>query len=117
MLELRIIIQAHLETIHPQVYFQKASPDAEFPYLVFDIPNIIGDGESVEVAVVDVDGWNKGADTTAIETLMASVNLGLNKKTLNNITLYLEIKLVLQDDDPRIQRRKYTYQARIFRRG
>jgi len=117
MIELRTAIQAKLETIHPRVFFQDVPPEAEYPYLVFNIPDILDDGESMEVAVVDVDGWSKGADTTILETLMATVNLGLNKKTLNGIAFYLDIKLALQDDDPRIQRRKYTYQAQIFKRG
>jgi hypothetical protein len=117
MIELRTAIQAQLETIHSRVFFQDVPSGTEFPYIVFDIPNILDDGESMEVAVVDIDGWSKGADTTTIETLMAAVNLGLDKKTLNNVPFYLETKLTLQDDDPRIQRRKYTYQAKLFKRG
>jgi hypothetical protein len=47
---------------------------------------------------------------------MTTINTGLNKKVIQNtdlaVVLYLENKFALQDDDKRIKRRKYVYQAR-----
>lgn len=123
MLEIRKALLARLKTFHPRVYFQVAPADAVFPYLVYDFPNVRDDGEALEVAVVDIDGWDEptNGDTTAVETLMTAVNAGLNKKTLTAenmaVTFYLDTKIPLRDDDPRIRRRKYIYQARLFRRG
>jgi len=121
MIELRKAINAKLKSIHPRVFFQAAPEDATFPYLVFDIPNIFDDGEGQEVATVDIDAWDINPDTTALETLIASVNAGLNKTVLtsDNLTaaFYLDNKIPLADDDPRIHRRKYIYQAKLFRRG
>lgn len=121
MIELRKALAAYLEAIHPRVYFQSALKGSEFPYLVYDFPSTIDDGETLETVVVDIDGWDKEQDTTVLETLMSSVNSGLNKKTLTagNTTavFYVDIKLSLTDVDPRIRRRKYTYQAKLFRRG
>lgn len=124
MIEFRKALSAKLKTIHPRVYHSESVPEsAVFPYLVYDLPNGNDDGESMELVVVDVDGWDSPAngDTTALETLMAAVNLGLNKKTLTaeNVTavFYVDTKLSLTDDDPRIRRRKYIYRAKLFRRG
>lgn len=138
MLDLRTAIQSYLKTKHARVYFQAAPETASFPYLVFDIPNIYDDGESTETATVDVDAWDapSDGDTTALETLIASVNAGLNKAvfvtpdgsqglilpwqpSIPNMrgVFYLENKMSLTDDDPRIRRRKYVYQAKLFKRG
>lgn len=121
MIELRISLISFLKTLYPRVYFQQAPENAVFPYLVFDIPNIFDDGEGQEIATVDVDAWDVATDTTALEVLMTSVNAELNKMVLTsgNMTaaFYLDTKIPLTDDDPRIKRRKYIYQAKLFRRG
>lgn len=121
MIELRKIIQMQLKDIHPRVYFQMAPETAAFPYLVYDIVNIYDDGEGHQLVTLDVDGWDDEADTTAIETLMKSVNQTLNKKTFvsgnSTVTFYLENKIPLTDDEPTIKRRKYTYQGRLFERS
>jgi len=121
MIDLRKAILAKLKTIHPKVYFQSAPELAPFPYLVFDILNIYDDGEGTETATVDVDAWDNSADTTQLETLITSVNAGLNKSTLTSgeltATFYLDTKIPLTDDDPTIHRRKYIYQAKLFRKG
>jgi len=121
MIELRQLIQAELKAVHTRVYYQVAPESATFPYLVYDIPTVYDDGEGLQTANVDVDGWDDEENTTALETLMANVNARLNKKTLVGscfaITLYLESKLTLIDDDPRIRRRKYTYQGRKIGRS
>jgi hypothetical protein len=120
MIELRKALMAHLKTIHPRVYFQVSPDDAVYPYLVVDFPNNSDDGEGLQAVVVDVDGWDNNTDTTLLETLMKAVNDGLNKKTLTNeslaVNFYVDTKLSLTDTDPRIRRRKYTYQARLFER-
>ena len=124
MIELRKALSAKLKSIHPRVYHSESVPEsAVFPYLVYDLPNDNDDGESMELVVVDVDGWDRptNGDTTALETLVALVNAGLNKQVLTTGTtvavFYLETKLSPRDDDPRIKRRKYIYQAKLFRKG
>jgi len=121
LIELRTAINLFLKTIHQRVYFQEAPTTASFPYIVFDIPNIYDDGEGTETATVDVDAWDNSADTTALEMLITLVNAGLNKSTLTSgdltATFYLDTKIPLTDDDPTIHRRKYIYQAKLFRRG
>jgi hypothetical protein len=123
MKNLRELIHPFLKSIHPRVYFQIAPDSAEFPYLVYDFTQIINDGEEFETVAVDIDGWDMPADgdTTALETLMQSVNAALNKKTLTAeglaVTFYLDRKIPLLDDNKNIRRRKYIYEARLFGRS
>ena len=123
MTELRQMIQTHLLTLHPRVYFQVAPEDAVYPYLVFDIPNIFDDGEWFKRATIDVDGWDlpSNLDTTVLETLMNTVRDGMNKYTITSATsgvsLFLSSMHALQEDDKRIKRRKYVFEAHLFERS
>lgn len=120
---LRELLYPQLKAIHPRVYFQVAPENAQFPYLVYDFTQITNDGEEFETVALDVDGWDMPADgdTTALETLMQTVNDALNKKTLTAnglvVTFYLDRKIPLVDDNPAIKRRKYIYEARLFGRS
>lgn len=123
MIELIKALHAHLKTLHDRVYFQRAHDGTPFPYLVYNIPSLHDDGEGFQFITLDIDGWDapETVDTTAIENLMTAVNAGMNKKTIVTesfaVTFYLESKLPLEDDDPRVKRRKYVYQGRLFERG
>ena len=123
MKNLRELIHPYLKSIHPRLYFQDAPDNAQFPYLVYDFTQIVNDGEEFETVAVDVDGWDMPAngDTTALETLMQTVNDALNKKTLTAeglaVTFYLDRKIPLRDDNKDIRRRKYIYEARLFGRS
>jgi hypothetical protein len=123
MKNLRKILYPFLKSLHPRVYFQVAPDTAQYPYLVYDFTQITSDGEEFETVAVDIDGWDMptGGDTTALETLMQTINDGLNKKTLTAeglvVTFYLDRKIPLIDDDPAIKRRKYIYEARLFGRS
>lgn len=119
MIELRKTLLDYLKKFHSRIYFQDAPANAAYPYIVYDISSINSDGEGSELAAVDVDGWDMPADgdTTALETLMKNVN-GLDKAILRGdgmqAVLYLDTKLIVPDDDKRIKRRRYTYQAKVF---
>lgn len=123
MIEIRKALHPHIRSIHPRVWFQRAPDTAEFEYITYILSNITDDGEGFNLVVLEIDGWDmpSDGDTTRIENLMSNVNKALNKKTLTTDTLavsfYLDRKLVLEDDDPRIHRRKYIYHGRLFERG
>ncbi len=128
-IKLRTLLDTFLSSIHPQTYFQDAPPKEQFPYATFDFSSNFDDGESMQLIVVDIDGWDApiDGDTTELETLMASIDgdgaadvpSGLNKRTLSGegiyVTFYLSNKIPLQDPDKSIIRRRYTYQARLFK--
>ena len=122
MIEFRRALHPHLRSIHPRAYFQRAPDTAKFPYLVYRM-EIRDDGEAFHLITLDIDGWDRPetGDTTELESLMDVVNAGMNKVTLTTdslvVSFYLENKLALLDDDPKIHRRRYTYQGRMFERG
>jgi hypothetical protein len=122
VIELRKIIKSSLLLISKNVYFQIVPDGAVFPYLVYDLPNSNDDG-SLEQFVMDIDGWDLpiGGDTTVLETMMENVRNALHRKTFtvdNNlaVTFYCNNRLALIDEDKRIRRRKYTFEARTFER-
>lgn len=123
MIELRKVLNPFLKSIHPRVFYRRAPDDAQFPYLTYNFTQNLSDGECFEAVVVDIDGWDMPAngDTTALETLMQSVNDSLNQKTLTAeglaVTFYLDNKFPVDDEEPAIERRKYIYQARLFGRS
>lgn len=121
MRELRKILQTNLKLICPNVFFQSAPETADFLYLVFDVVNIHSDSEGYEQAIIDIDGWSNNKDTTELETTMKAVEVILNRNTFTEgaktATFFIESKIPVRSEDERFQRRKYTFQARIFERG
>ena len=121
MIELRKALRKHLKTIHPRAYFQRAPDTAQFPYITYSF-EMIPDGEGFELVVLDIDGWDMpdDGDTTGLERLMSDVKRSMDKKTLTTddlvVSFYLDRKLALEDDNPKIIRRKYVYQGRLFER-
>ena len=122
MIELRKVLHPRLRAIHPRAYFQRAPDTAQFPYITYSF-EMIPDGEGFELVVLDIDGWDMpdDGDTTGLEGLMSDVKRSMDKKTLTTddlvVSFYLDRKLALEDDNPKIIRRKYVYQGRIFERG
>ena len=130
MIEIRKIINSHLKALHPnvvvngisksRVHFQKAPDDTPLPYIVFDLPNSFT-SEDLENFVLDVDIWDNNTDTTQLETLAAQIWKSLHKlRIINNkaqLSVYRSNRLTLTDDDPRIRRRKLTFQVKYFDRG
>jgi len=131
MIEVRKAINSFLKLLHPnviidgktksRVFFQQAPENAIFPYIVYYLPNSFSDGEGGEIISLDIDGWdsNIDRDTTVIENLMKTIN-AIDKKTLTTteiaLTLFLDNKIPLLDDDKSIHRRKYIYSGRLIRR-
>ena len=123
MIELRKVIKDLLNETHLRVYFQLAPEETQTPYLTYDLTEVTDDGEGFQPIALDVDGWDipTDGDTTALETLMEAVNENLNKRSVITETMvgtfYLDRKIQLQDEDKRIKRRKYIYEARLFGRS
>lgn len=120
MIELRKVLNALLKTHHPQVYYQRATDKAVFPYIVYNLPNSF-DNEQQEVFNLDIDVWSMGADTTTIETLTGQLWKAFNcyHHIDSNIqfTTYRANRLTLEDDNPDIKRRKLIFELRYFNRN
>ena len=121
MIEVRKAIYAYLKTLHPRVYFQTAPEIVVFPYIVYDLPSSFSDGEGGELITLDIDGWdsNTTGDSMVVENLMKTIN-AIDKKTLNTteiyLTLFLDNKIPLQDEDKTLHRRKYMYSGKLLRK-
>jgi hypothetical protein len=119
MINIRKVIQAHLKTIHPQLHFMQAPESAKFPYLVYQI-EITNIGDDLQMVTLDVDGWDNKSDTTELETLMDKIKQSLNKQIMitPKLALFLDLdrRLTLTDTDPRLNRRKYIFNGRLYER-
>lgn len=120
ILEVREKLQTTLETLGSEVSYENVGDNTVFPYIVFNLPDSNFDGANSEFFTLDVDGWDEGIKTIALETLMHKVNLLLEKKSIiiNNdlgFRTVLDRRLSLNDSDNNVLRRKYIYQLRLFR--
>ena len=118
MIELRKALETLLKTSASNVYYQKAPKTAVMPYVVFDYPNSVDFG-TLENFVLDIDVWDDAVDTTALETLIDSIDISLHKIQIMvtdkvAIIQYRENRMAPIDDDERINRRKYVYQVRTY---
>lgn len=123
MIALRKIITAYLKTQHDDVFYQAADTGAMYPHVVYDIPLSTNVSEFSEPFSVEIDVWDMPTDgsTLALETLIESINHGLDKQILESDAVMavfdLEQRLSIPDDDKRIKRKRYTYTARLFEKG
>jgi hypothetical protein len=119
MIEIRKLISSRLKTVLPRVYFLRASKKSVFPYLVYTI-EITDIEDDVKLLTLDVDGWDKNEDTTALETLMESVhNLFKNETIITEkmvISFHSDRRLPVEDDDQTLNRRKNIYLGRLYER-
>jgi hypothetical protein len=133
MLEIRKAIRNQFESVFSglpvKLYYQKAPENATLPYLTFDIVNSTDDG-TLERFVLDVDGWDNKENTTALETLMYDIDFMLHRRTIfiqdtNNvyipeqqlaITFYRENRLTFDEQEKRLNHRRYIYQIRTHER-
>lgn len=119
VIEIRKLINTTLRAVHPRVYYQSAPETATYPYLVYDLPDSIDD-RPIEQFNLEVDGWDKpgNGDTTALETMMESVDRALHRKqgifSELGVTIFRARRLSPTDDDPQIKRRKHAYDLRVI---
>jgi hypothetical protein len=119
MKEVRQAIVTQLKSVHPRVYFLKATDTAQFPYLVYTI-EITDLGDGLRLVTLDVDGWDNQDDTTVLEDLMINVKNALNRNIMINDNLYMSIyvdrQLALTDDNPDLNRRTNIFIGRLYER-
>lgn len=120
MIKLREVLQGILAGVHPRVFFNRAPSGAQFEYLVYSLPSSYMLDEQ-EIWVLDVDIWDRddaNEDSAIIDSLTNEVAHRLHR--LRHVgpdiafVIYRENRFVLDDDDPRIRRRKVTFQLRVF---
>ena len=102
------------------VHYEHAPESATYPYLIFNLPNSIDSG-TLEQFVLDVDGWDDDTNTTTLEALMYAADQALHRKSIISgdlgLRIYRENRLVLDEKESRLRRRKYIYQIRVYEGG
>ncbi len=98
-------------------FYQIAPESAAFPYLVIDLISGYNNGDS-EAFVLDVDGWDDSADTSALEAMMKSADDALDSTSGTAdgkaVAIWRDSRLSIPDPETRIKRRKYTYQIKVY---
>lgn len=120
--EIRKAVVTAIRAVHPRVYFQRAPEGAEYPYVAYSLTDSYDDG-SLDRWMVDVDVWDRSndGDSLRIELLADAVDKALNGLMVVpapdlSFRFLRENRLTPETDDPRLLRRWYTYQVRVYER-
>lgn len=118
MIKLRTKLTTLLKTYNSQVHYQTAPSTASFPYIVLNFPNSFTD-EELEIFTLDIDIWDNKTDTTAIETLAATLWKDLHHHSYTDefmqFKIYRENRIPeLDETEIGIRRRKLIFQLRYF---
>lgn len=116
--DLKKLIQTKLKTLTTNVYFEQATDNAMYPHIVFSFREINLDDLSRQDYTLNVDVWDKGTNTTAIDTLADSVEDLLHTKNLpqTNVlpTFYKIDRKSIEDPDKSIKHRLVRFQIQNY---
>ena len=71
--DLKKLIQTKLKTLTTNVFFEQATDNAIYPHIVFSFREISLNDLSRQDYTLDIDVWDKGTSTTAIDNRADSV--------------------------------------------
>ena len=116
--DLKELVQTKLKTLTTNVYFEIADSQALYPHIVFAFRTIDLGDLSRQDYVLDVDLWDKGTSSTAIDDLADSVENLLQAANLpqKNIlpTFYKIDRKSLIDEDKSIRHRNIRFQVQNY---
>jgi len=116
--DLKKLIQTKLKTLTTNVYFEQAADNAMYPHIVFSFREINLDDLSRQDYTLNVDVWDKGTSTTAIDTLADSVEDLLHTQNLPQTyvlpTFYKIDRKSIEDPDKSIQHRLIRFQIQNY---
>lgn len=118
--DLKKLIQTKLKTLTTNVFFEQATDNALYPHIVFDFRTIdLGDLARQDY-ILEVDVWDKGTSTTAVDELADKVEDLLQAKNLpqTNIlpTFYKIDRKSIIDTDKSIKHRLIKFQIQNYER-
>lgn len=116
--DLKKLIQTKLKTLTTNVYFEQAADNAMYPHIVFSFREINLDDLSRQDYTLNVDVWDKGTNTTAIDTLADSVEDLLHTQNLpqTNVlpTFYKIDRKSIEDPDKSIKHRLVRFHIQNY---
>ena len=118
--DLKKLIQTKLKTLTTNVYFEIAIDNALYPHIVFTFDNVNLDDLSRQDYILNVDIWDKGKSTTAVDDLTDKVESLLQAQNLPQThvlpTFYLIDRKTIPDEDKQIQHRLVRFQIQNYTR-
>lgn len=120
MIQIAPVIRTELLKHADRVYLHNAPATKVFPYVVFHFPTCFSLAGQ-DILNLDVDVWDNSPDTTTLDTLARNIWNSLDRLChIDNdqqFSIFRMNRLMLDDDDPQIQRRKLIFQLRLIDRG
>lgn len=118
--DLKKLIQTKLKTLATNVYYEIAADNALYPHVVFTFDSIDLGDLSREDYMLNVDVWDKGKSTAAIDDLCDSIENLLQAENLPQThilpTFYLVDRRNVPDEDKAIKHRVIRFQIQNYER-
>lgn len=116
--DLKKLIQTKLKTLTTNVFFEQATDNAIYPHIVFSFREISLNDLSRQDYTLDIDVWDKGTSTTAIDNLADSVEDLFHTENLpqKNVlpTFYKIDRKSVDDPDKSIKHRLVRFQIQNY---
>lgn len=116
--DLKELVQTKLKTLTTDVYFEQAIDNALYPHIVFSLRKVNLNDLHRQDYILEVDIWDKGNDTTAVDALADNVEDLLHKQNLpqTNIlpTFYKIDRKSIVDSDKTIKHRLVRFQIQNY---
>lgn len=116
--ELKKFLQTKLKTIANKVYYEQADDGALYPHIVFNFRTIDLGDLSRQDYILEIDLWDKGLDTNAIDKMADDVENLLQGQNLPQTgilpTFYLYDRKSILDSDKDIKHRLIRFQIQNY---
>lgn len=116
--ELKKLLQTKLKTITNDVYYEQADDNALYPHIVFNFRTIDLGDLSRQDYILEIDLWDKGTSTTAIDKMADDVENLLQGQNLPQTgilpTFYLYDRKSILDSDKDIKHRLIRFQIQNY---
>lgn len=117
-LELRKVITKLLKEVNKNVFYENATDEAEFPYIVYEIDSISFDYSGRDDVILTINVWDKDKESKLVESVSDEIEKKLNYlnyptgKVLP--TFYLINRISIPDEDKSIRRRELKFQIQNY---
>ena len=118
--DLKKLIQTKLKTLTTNVFYENATDNAMYPHVVFTFNSIDLGDLSRQDYMLNVDVWDKGKSTTAVDELCDKIEALLQGENLPQTrilpTFYLVDRRNIPDEDKQIRHRIIRFQIQNYER-
>ena len=116
--DLKKLIQTKLKTLTTNVFYEIATDDAMYPHVVFTFNSIDLGDLSRQDYMLNIDVWDKGKSTTAVDERCDKIEALLQGENLPQTrilpTFYLVDRRNIPDEDKQIRHRIIRFQIQNY---